>query len=95
MLTEHHHQPGMFDPGHCRDCARETDLLALLLTESRRASRTRPDGSLVLLGEQDRTQWDQALITEGQTILRRRLRRRTTPAPISSRRPSTPCTPTP
>jgi hypothetical protein len=27
MLTEHHHQPGMFDPGHCRGCARETDLL--------------------------------------------------------------------
>src|SRR5215217_4672330 len=45
-------------------------LALLLLTESRRASRTRPDGSLVLLGEQDRTQWDRALITEGQTILR-------------------------
>jgi hypothetical protein len=27
MLTEHQHQPGVFDPGHCRDCARETDLL--------------------------------------------------------------------
>ncbi len=27
MLTEHHHQPGMFDPGHRRDCARETDLV--------------------------------------------------------------------
>jgi hypothetical protein len=27
MLTEHQHQPGSFDPGHCRDCARETDLL--------------------------------------------------------------------
>jgi RNA polymerase sigma-70 factor, ECF subfamily len=50
-------------------------LALLLLTESRRASRTRADGSLVLLGEQDRTQWDQALITEGQTILRRCLRR--------------------
>jgi hypothetical protein len=27
MLTEHRHKPGVFDPGHCRDCARETDLL--------------------------------------------------------------------
>jgi RNA polymerase sigma-70 factor, ECF subfamily len=50
-------------------------LALLLLTESRRPSRTRPDGSLVLLGEQDRTRWDRALITEGQAILRRCLRR--------------------
>jgi RNA polymerase sigma-70 factor (ECF subfamily) len=50
-------------------------LALLLLTESRRASRTRPDGSLVLLGDQDRTQWDRALIEEGQTILRGCLRR--------------------
>jgi RNA polymerase sigma-70 factor (ECF subfamily) len=51
-------------------------LLALvLLTESRRASRTRADGSLVLLGEQDRARWDRALIEEGQSILRRCLRR--------------------
>jgi RNA polymerase sigma-70 factor (ECF subfamily) len=50
-------------------------LLALvLLTESRRSSRTRPDGSLVLLGEQDRTRWDRALIEEGQGIVRRCLR---------------------
>ena len=46
-------------------------LALLLLSESRRASRTGADGSLVLLGEQDRTQWDRALIHEGQTILRR------------------------
>jgi RNA polymerase sigma-70 factor, ECF subfamily len=51
-------------------------LLALLLfTESRRASRTRPDGSLVVLGEQDRTRWGRALIEEGQTILRQGVRR--------------------
>ncbi len=51
-------------------------LLALmLLTESRRASRIRPDGALVLLGDQDRTQWDRSLIEEGQAILRRCLRR--------------------
>jgi RNA polymerase sigma-70 factor (ECF subfamily) len=53
-----------------------TGLLALLLlTESRRSSRTRPDGSLVLLGEQDRARWDRALIEEGQAIVRRCLRR--------------------
>jgi RNA polymerase sigma-70 factor (ECF subfamily) len=50
-------------------------LALLLLTESRRASRTRPDGSLVLLGEQDRTRWDRALVQEGQAIVRRCLRR--------------------
>jgi RNA polymerase sigma-70 factor (ECF subfamily) len=50
-------------------------LALLLLTESRRPSRTRPDGSLVLLGEQDRTRWDRALIQEGQAIVRRCLRR--------------------
>jgi RNA polymerase sigma-70 factor (ECF subfamily) len=33
-------------------------LALLLLTESRRASRLRPDGSLALLGEQDRRRWD-------------------------------------
>jgi RNA polymerase sigma-70 factor (ECF subfamily) len=50
-------------------------LALLLLTESRRASRTGLDGSLVLLGEQDRTRWDRALIEEGQAIVRRCLRR--------------------
>jgi RNA polymerase sigma-70 factor (ECF subfamily) len=50
-------------------------LALLLLTESRRSSRTRADGSLVLLGKQDRTRWDRALIAEGQAIVRRCLRR--------------------
>ena len=27
MPVTHQHQPGVFDPGHCRDCARESDLL--------------------------------------------------------------------
>jgi hypothetical protein len=27
MLIEHQHKPGVFDPGHCWECARETDLL--------------------------------------------------------------------
>src|SRR5207253_2833588 len=50
-------------------------LALLLLTESRRSSRIRSDGSLVLLGEQDRTRWDRGLIEEGQAIVRRCLRR--------------------
>jgi RNA polymerase sigma-70 factor (ECF subfamily) len=53
-----------------------TGLLALmLLTESRRAARTAPDGSLVLLADQDRGHWDPALIAEGQALVRRCLRR--------------------
>jgi RNA polymerase sigma-70 factor (ECF subfamily) len=50
-------------------------LALLLLTESRRSSRARPDGSLVLLGEQDRTQWNRAHIEEGHAIVQRCLRR--------------------
>ncbi|HWN59526.1 MAG TPA: sigma-70 family RNA polymerase sigma factor, partial [Streptosporangiaceae bacterium] len=51
-------------------------LLALmLLTESRRAARTGPDRTLVLLADQDRTRWDRALIAEGQDLVRRCLRR--------------------
>ena len=50
-------------------------LALLLLTESRRASRMRSDGTLVLLGEQDRGRWDRVLIEEGQAIVRRCLRR--------------------
>ena len=51
-------------------------LLALmLLTESRRAARTSPDGALVLLAEQDRSHWDHALIAEGQALVRQCLRR--------------------
>lgn len=49
-------------------------LALLLLTESRRSSRSRPDGSLVLLGEQDRGGWDRRLIQEGEEIVRRCLR---------------------
>jgi RNA polymerase sigma-70 factor (ECF subfamily) len=50
-------------------------LALLLLTESRRASRTGRDGSLVLLAEQDRSRWDPALIEEAQAIVRGCLRR--------------------
>ncbi len=45
-------------------------LALLLLTESRRTARTAPDGSLVLLADQDRRLWDGALIREGQALVR-------------------------
>jgi RNA polymerase sigma-70 factor (ECF subfamily) len=58
------------------DEAEVLGLLALmLLTESRRAARTTPDGSLVLLADQDRSRWDRTLIAEGQALVRRCLRR--------------------
>ena len=47
----------------------------LLLTESRRAARTTPDGLPVLLADQDRSRWDRALIEEGQALVRACLRR--------------------
>jgi RNA polymerase sigma-70 factor (ECF subfamily) len=51
-------------------------LLALmLLVESRRASRTSADGSLVVLAEQDRSRWNHRLIAEGQALVRRCLAR--------------------
>jgi RNA polymerase sigma-70 factor, ECF subfamily len=51
-------------------------LLALmLLVESRRATRTTPEGDLVLLADQDRERWDPELIAEGQALVRRCLRR--------------------
>ena len=51
-------------------------LLALmLLTESRRSSRTDDDGHLVPLARQDRGRWNRSLITEGQAIVRRCLAR--------------------
>jgi RNA polymerase sigma factor (sigma-70 family) len=49
-------------------------LLALmLLTESRRATRTTVDGDLVPLDEQDRGQWDAALIAEGTALAKEAL----------------------
>jgi RNA polymerase sigma factor (sigma-70 family) len=45
-------------------------LLALmLLTDARRPARTRPDGALVPLAEQDRTRWDAAAIAEGISLI--------------------------
>jgi RNA polymerase sigma-70 factor, ECF subfamily len=83
-------QSGAAEPGLCAEAIRLARILAslmpdepevagllalLLLTESRRGSRTGPDGTLVLLSEQDREQWDRALIEEGQALVRRCLRR--------------------
>ena len=51
-------------------------LLALmLLTEARRPARTATDGSMVRLADQDRTQWNRMLITEGHALVRACLRR--------------------
>jgi RNA polymerase sigma-70 factor (ECF subfamily) len=50
-------------------------LALLLLTESRRAARTAPDGSIVLLPDQDRSRWDRALIAEGQALVATCIRR--------------------
>jgi len=50
-------------------------LALLLLTEARRPARTAPDGTLVLLSDQDRSRWDRTLIAEGQSLVRSCLRR--------------------
>jgi RNA polymerase sigma-70 factor, ECF subfamily len=49
-------------------------LALLLLTGARGRARTGPDGSLVLLPDQDRSRWDQAMIAEGQDLVRACLR---------------------
>jgi RNA polymerase sigma factor (sigma-70 family) len=47
-----------------------TGLLALmLLTDARRPARTRPDGALVPLAEQDRSRWDAGAIAEGVALI--------------------------
>ncbi len=49
-------------------------LLALMLIhESRRIARSTPSGDLVLLDEQDRSQWQRALIAEGTALVERAL----------------------
>jgi RNA polymerase sigma-70 factor, ECF subfamily len=58
------------------DEAEVMGLLALmLLVQSRRATRTGPNGDLVVLSEQDRGRWDRDLIAEGHAIVRQCLRR--------------------
>jgi RNA polymerase sigma factor (sigma-70 family) len=52
------------------DDGEATGLLALmLLTDARRDERTRADGALVPLDEQDRSRWNHALIAEGVALL--------------------------
>jgi RNA polymerase sigma factor (sigma-70 family) len=51
-------------------------LALLLLTDARRSTRVAPDGRLLLLEEQDRSQWDRAAIAEGAALVREALRRR-------------------
>ena len=47
-------------------------LLALmLLHESRRVARASPDGDLILLDDQDRTQWNREHILEGKSLVER------------------------
>jgi len=51
-------------------------LLALmLLIDARRAARVSTDGGLVRLADQDRRQWNRAMIREGQALVRRCLAR--------------------
>lgn len=50
-------------------------LALLLLTEARHRARTTGDGTLVLLADQDRTLWDEALVAEGRDLVRACLRR--------------------
>ncbi|MFI5909275.1 RNA polymerase sigma factor [Dactylosporangium sp. NPDC051541] len=50
-------------------------LALLLLQDSRHDARLAPDGTLVLLRDQDRSRWDRAAIREGVTILGTALRR--------------------
>jgi predicted RNA polymerase sigma factor len=47
----------------------------MLLHHARRAARKTPDGTLVPLGEQDRSRWDTELIAEGVAILQASLAR--------------------
>jgi RNA polymerase sigma factor (sigma-70 family) len=45
-------------------------LLALmLLTDARRAARTRPDGTLIALADQDRSRWNRTYIAEGTALI--------------------------
>jgi RNA polymerase sigma-70 factor, ECF subfamily len=49
-------------------------LLALmLLHESRRTARATPEGDLILLEDQDRSQWNQDMIAEGRRLIERSL----------------------
>ena len=62
------------------DEAEPAALLALmLLHHARREGRTAPDGSLVLLADQDRSRWDRDAIARGTALVERALRMRRPP----------------
>jgi len=50
-------------------------LALLLLTDARRPARTRPDGALIPLAEQDRSRWDATAIAEGVALITETLAR--------------------
>jgi RNA polymerase sigma-70 factor (ECF subfamily) len=49
-------------------------LALLLLTDARRRTRVAPDGTLILLADQDRREWDRAEIAEGVDLIRQAFR---------------------
>jgi len=51
------------------DCEAAGLLALMLLTDARRPARTRPDGALVPMAEQDRSSWDREMIGEGIDLL--------------------------
>ena len=57
-----------------RDPAVAGLLALLLLTDSRRETRTPPEGRLLLLEEQDRARWNRATIAEGVSLVHEALR---------------------
>jgi len=58
-------------PGHS---AVDGLLALMLLTASRRAARTGPDGALITLEQQERSRWDRAMIREGIALAEHALR---------------------
>ena len=58
------------------DAEAEGLLALMLLHESRRDARSSQSGEVVLLGEQDRSRWDRALIAEGSALVQRSLQSR-------------------
>jgi RNA polymerase sigma factor (sigma-70 family) len=56
-----------------RDAEIAALLALMLLTDARRAARTGPQGELIVLDEQDRSLWDQALIAEGVALVSKAL----------------------
>ncbi len=51
-------------------------LSLMLLSDARRIARTSPDGTMILLGDQDRSKWDRELIDEGIHLVREALTHR-------------------